>query len=234
MRDFAAEIREQGFGIRRGVVVASVIEGMRASLPVVPSGGVRNALAVSEVLAELARTATVRLLASAVLGERARVTRAILFDKTKRANWRVPWHQDTTIAVRHRVETPGFGPWSVKDGVVHVKPPAAVLESVLTLRLHLDPCDESNGPLVVLPGSHLEGFLNEAQARTLMMDTPSVTCVAGIGDVVAFRPLLMHSSQKSAMANHRRVLHLEFAAGRPAESLEWNEADPDCPPSADR
>jgi hypothetical protein len=54
------------------------------------------------------------------------------------ANWKVAWHQDLTIAVRHRIEVPGFGPWSVKDGVPHVRSPIESLEQMLTVRLHLD------------------------------------------------------------------------------------------------
>ena len=50
-----------------------------------------------------------------------------------------PWHQDLSIAVKERHEVAGFGPWSVKEGVP-VQPPVEILESMLTLRLHLDDC----------------------------------------------------------------------------------------------
>jgi hypothetical protein len=69
--------------------------------------------------------------------------RAIYFDKSSDANWLVPWHQDLTLALRERLESPGFGPWSVKDGIPHVQPPVELLERMLTVRIHFDDADES-------------------------------------------------------------------------------------------
>lgn len=234
MDSFVSDIATEGFAIVRRVVDPRTIEPILELLPPVPSGGVRNAVALSPALASLATHPAMLRLAASVVGKQAIVSRAILFDKTPDANWRVPWHQDTTIAVRRSVDVPGFGPWSVKDGVVHVKPPAAVLEGVLTLRLHLDVCDESNGPLWVLPRTHLQGFLDDGRERTLISEVEPVSCAAAIGDVVAFRPLLLHSSPKSRCASHRRVLHLEFAGGQPAPELEWHDENPARTLSADR
>jgi len=56
------------------------------------------------------------------------MVRSVLFDKTA---GRIGWcrgNQDLTIAVRERHDVVGWGPWSVKDGVVHVQPPREVLE----------------------------------------------------------------------------------------------------------
>ena len=89
-----------------------------------------------------------------------KLVRAILFDKRDGANWPVPWHQDLSLAVAERTELPGWGPWSVKAGVVHVQPPAEYLEQMLALRLHLDDCPAENGALKVLPGTHLFGRLS--------------------------------------------------------------------------
>lgn len=72
------------------------------------------------------------------LGRAARPVRAILFDKTPVTNWGLAWHQDRTIAVSTRHEMPGYGPWSLKAGLQHVEPPFDVIESMLTLRIHLD------------------------------------------------------------------------------------------------
>src|SRR5690606_16226043 len=96
-------------------------------------------------------------LLAALLGPGWRVVRSILFDKTPDANWKVAWHQDLSIAVRERADVAGYGPWSRKDGVVHVEPPTSVLKRMVTLRLHLDDCNAENGPLRVLPGSHAHG-----------------------------------------------------------------------------
>src|SRR5690349_3464988 len=67
--------------------------------------------------------------------------RAIWFNKSAAANWLVAWHQDLAIAVRERVDVPGFEAWSVKEGVPHVQPPAEVLQRMLTVRIHLDDAD---------------------------------------------------------------------------------------------
>lgn len=51
-------------------------------------------------------------LAAAVMDGPARPVRAILFDKTAATNWSLGWHQDRVVAVRERIEVPGFGHWS--------------------------------------------------------------------------------------------------------------------------
>jgi hypothetical protein len=107
------------------VVVRGVLDGAQISelIGVVEErarmesarGGVRNLLDVPEFRV-LANSDAVMSLATAVLGEGAFVVRGILFDKTDAANWKVPWHQDVTIAVTNRIEADGYGPWSVKAG----------------------------------------------------------------------------------------------------------------------
>ena len=68
---------------------------------------VRNLLDVSSEVRELAHSEAVRALVEPVLGERSFPVRGILFDKIPDANWKVPWHQDVTIAVDDRVEAEG-------------------------------------------------------------------------------------------------------------------------------
>lgn len=114
---------------------------------------------------ELARSPEVRALVEPLLGAGAFAVRGILFDKTPDANWKVAWHQDLTIAVRERREVEGFGPWSEKAGVVHVQPPAAVLEQMVTVRLSLGPCGPGNGPVCVIPGSHAHGRLSAEEVQ---------------------------------------------------------------------
>src|SRR4051794_4180110 len=95
--------------------------------------GIRNLLRVT-AFRELADSQAIRALVEPFVGKRGRVVRGILFDKTPGANWNVAWHQDLSIAVRQRIDVPGFGPWSVKSGVVHVQPPRELLEQMLTVR----------------------------------------------------------------------------------------------------
>ena len=135
--------------------------------------------------------------------------RGLMFDKTPGRNWKVAWHRDETVAVAARVEAEGFGPWSVKHGVPHVRPPRAVLAGMLTARLHVDPCGRDNGPLRVRPGSHVGPGRDE------------VTVAAGVGDVLLMRPLLEHASSAATAPDHRRILHLEFAAADLPSGVVW-------------
>jgi predicted GIY-YIG superfamily endonuclease len=74
-------------------------------------------------------------IAGSVLGSACRPVRAILFDKTPTMNWSLAWHQDRAIVVAERVDVEGFGPWTVKSGLIHVAPPVEVLASMVTLRV---------------------------------------------------------------------------------------------------
>src|ERR1700688_924331 len=85
------------------------------------SHGRRTLLALS-VVRELAASAPVRKLAEPVLGRSCFAMKGTFFNKTQESNWKVAWHQDLTIIVQKRLEAPGFGPWTVKAGIVHVQP----------------------------------------------------------------------------------------------------------------
>jgi ectoine hydroxylase-related dioxygenase (phytanoyl-CoA dioxygenase family) len=170
---------------------------------------------------DLVESPAIRALAEPVLGQSAFVVRSIFFDKTPQANWKVTWHQDLTIAVRERIDVPGFTAWSVKDGVVHVQPNVEVLERMLTVRLQLDDCNSANGPLQVLPGSHKSGKLNAAKISEWRKREKPVVCAVPRGGALLMRPLLLHSSSTAAQPNHRRVVHLEFAANALPGGLSW-------------
>jgi ectoine hydroxylase-related dioxygenase (phytanoyl-CoA dioxygenase family) len=163
----------------------------------------------------------VREIVKAVLGDGAVVVRATLFDKTPGANWKVPWHQDLTIAVDGRVERDGYGPWSVKNGVTHVQPPSEVLERMVTVRVHLDPCPVTNGALRVMPGTHGLGRVDQNDVSGYVDESGVVVCAAGAGDALVMRPLLLHASSASTAPGHRRVLHFDYAVGGLGDGVEW-------------
>jgi ectoine hydroxylase-related dioxygenase (phytanoyl-CoA dioxygenase family) len=158
---------------------------------------------------------------TSVLGDRARPTKATFFDKTPQANWKVPWHQDMTIAVRERNDVPGFGPWSVKGGVPHVLAPPDVLQHIVALRLHLDDCDIDNGALHVLPGSHLQGRLSHESLAEMRRSTDEVVVAVPKGGAMLMYPLLAHASSSAKQPQHRRVLHIEYAAIDLPGGLRW-------------
>lgn len=167
--------------------------------------GARNILTICEVRT-IAQDSKLRLLA----GDDMQVVRGIFFDKTPGANWPVAWHQDLTLALRERHDVEGWTNWTVKRGVTHVQAPANILARMITMRLHLDDCGESNGPLRVIAGSHADGILPRAEINK-RVQAGDQTVLANAGDALFMRPLTLHASSPAKMPSHRRVLHLEFA-----------------------
>lgn len=168
--------------------------------------GARNLLAVFPQTQTLWRRPVLVDLLTTVLGSRFGLVRGLYFDKPPEGTWSLPWHRDLTIAVRdHSLPSEQFKNRTTKAGVQHVEAPAEVLQNMLTLRIHLDDVTPENGPLQVLPGSHLINV--DGPPR------PPIAILATAGDVLAMRPLLSHSSSDSqpGTLRHRRLIHLEFA-----------------------
>jgi hypothetical protein len=164
---------------------------------------------------------------AALLGPAYGLVRVLYFDKPPVQTWALPWHKDLTIAVRdNRLPSPHFRKPTRKAGVPHVEAPQELLESMWTVRIHLDDVTEENGPLKIIPGSHYAGkslTTGEALPRTLL---------ARRGDVVLIRPLVEHSSGKSHpdTQRHRRVLHLEFSGWRDLpDGYTWHDFIPRTP-----
>lgn len=151
----------------------------------------------------------------------ARPVRAVMFDKSPASNWIVAWHQDRTIPVRERREATGFGPWSHKDGVLHVAPPFEVLSRMVTLRLHLDEVDLDNAPLRVAVGSHRIGRVAAAGAAEQARSMEQRVCLAGAGDIWAYRTPILHASDRASGDRRRRVLQVDYADFDLPEGLQW-------------
>ena len=164
--------------------------------------------AIGAVAARLTSTAT-------------RPVRVVLFDKTADANWGVAWHQDRTIPVLKRIEVEGFGPWSSKDGVLHVAPPFEVLERMVTLRVHLDDVDADNAPLEVAVGSHRLGRVPARDATMVAGSQSQTICLARTGDIWAYRTPVLHASSPSLKETRRRVLQVDYADFDLPGGLRW-------------
>ena len=149
------------------------------------------------------------------------LTKAIYFDKPAGSNWLVAWHQDVMIAVDRRLDFPGYGPWASKQGETTVLPPRQILESIITVRLHLDDCDETNGALRVVPASHQHGVIPNSEHPAYTPNT--VTCPVPAGGVMLMQPLTLHASNRSTSNRPRRVVHLEFSASELPAGLQWRE-----------
>jgi len=156
---------------------------------------------------------------SDVLGPTFGLVRALYFDKPPDRTWSLPWHQDLTVAVKEHLPADGFSKPTTKEGVTHYEAPTKLLERMVTVRIHLDPVGDDNGPLEVIQGSHLFG------KQINLHSGPIHLIHAAAGDCLIMRPLLVHASGPSHAdsTRHRRILHLEFAADpRPAPDLEWH------------
>lgn len=186
--------------------------------------GVRNLLRDCGSVRAFANDSKAFEIAKSFIGENARPVRSILFDKTPATNWYVTWHQDVSIAVAERVDIENYGPWSVKENVIHVQPPKEILEQMVSLRIHLDPCPEENGAIKFIAGSHTVGHIDPAKIPDIAENSQSVICAAEIGDIIAMRPLILHASSKSKTPDHRRVLHIEYSAAQLPSGLQWSEA----------
>jgi hypothetical protein len=143
------------------------------------------------------------------LGMNFGLVRALFFDKPPERTWSLPWHKDTSIAVKdNSLPSNVFTRPTLKADVPHVIAHDDILKRMLTLRIHLDDVNDENGPLRVIPGSHVS-----CESEGLGVNQ-AVTVYAIEGDVLAMRPLISHSSGASVegTTRHRRILHLEFAA----------------------
>jgi ectoine hydroxylase-related dioxygenase (phytanoyl-CoA dioxygenase family) len=210
-------LERDGYILIEGLFDSKTIEALRAAFADADVArserggdtfGARNILALPEVRT-VARSPALMLVAGMA------AVRGIFFDKTPAANWPVAWHQDLTLALATRNDTPGWTNWTVKRGINHVQAPADVLARMVTMRLHLDDCGEDNGALRVAPGSHGDGILGRAEIATRTKSS-EVTVTAKAGDALFMKPLLLHASSPAREPSHRRVLHLEFA---PADLL---------------
>ncbi len=195
------------------------LEKAFAALPDEQAGlRLRNIEALHSILSPAGHIGRI---AASVLGNACRPVRALLFDKTATTNWSLPWHQDRTIVVTTRREVEGFGPWTVKDGLIHVAPPIEILAGMVTLRAHLDDVPFANAPLLVAPGSHHFGRIAERDIPDVVAQCGIATCLAERGDVWLYATPILHASEAASQPRRRRVLQVDFAVGRLPQGLEW-------------
>lgn len=172
---------------------------------------------VREVAAEARRT----LINARRLPPASLAIQAIAFDKTPAANWKVTWHQDVMFPFARPVSVEGFTLPSKKDGVDYARPPRHVLEALLAVRIHLDDCDETNGPLRVSPGTHQQGVIRSTDLADVVTRHGEIACLARAGDALLMKPLLLHASSPATAPKHRRVLHFVYHSGE-AMAEPWH------------
>lgn len=185
-------------------IEAAVLESLRDS--VFPDEGPgQRCMLDNPLVKQTAIALRSELIKSGFLPEGAVAIQAIAFDKTPATNWKVTWHQDLMFPFARPVTTPGFDLPSIKDGIDYARPPRSVLEELLAVRLHLDDCDETNGPLRVAPGSHRHGILKSTEVHRTVEHHGETPCLAKTGEALLMRPLLLHASSPAISPKHRRA-----------------------------
>ncbi|WP_232731512.1 phytanoyl-CoA dioxygenase family protein [Tenacibaculum sp. SZ-18] len=149
------------------------------------------------------------------------LTKAIFFNKPKMSNWFVSYHQDLSISVKNKSNEEGFQNWTVKDNQLGVIPPKQILNNTVTMRIHLDRTDESNGALKVIPKSHSKGIIRIDESFKINNYEKEFLCEVEEGGVMIMKPLLLHASERSVSNFDRRVIHLEFC--NTDVPMEWLE-----------
>ncbi len=214
----ARAVKNDGFAILRDCLGEPTVKRLTESLDA-SRYGQRNLLR-EPVAQDLARAPEVRRIVESVLGSDCFAVKGILFNKTQKSNWKVPWHQDLTITAQNRLEVEGFGPWTTKAGVENVQAPTGVLSQLLAIRIHLDDNDDKNGPLRVIPASHRFGRLTSEQVAA-WDKSKSAVCLVPRGGALVMRPLLLHASSACKLPRSRRVIHLEYSSAELPGGLRW-------------
>lgn len=232
MMQYKEELEQQGYTVIPDVFsetsvkeMISVIDSVDQNSPFFRKTGdlfaIRRFLQEVPAIIPLIFTPSIKQIVRELFGEHHLPVKSIYFDKPGQSNWFVAWHQDLTISVTKKLPVAGYGPWTVKPGQYAVQPPTSILESIYTLRIHLDDTGEENGALKVLPGSHAKGILRAGEIDS--NQTPDVSCYVKRGGIMIMRPLLMHASGRSTNGHNRRVIHIEFSDQELASGLQWAE-----------
>lgn len=217
-----AQLKESGYAVIPGVVGCDEISRIERFLDddgnaMAGTRRLINRPWCREIAARLARDARL----SEALPANSRPVQCTLFVKSTTSNWLVSIHQDLSIPVAERVDNPEYHGWSEKEGELFVQPPVSILNDVVAVRLHLDDCDERNGALRVVPGSHRAGRLTATEATRVRRAQGEVCVGVSRGGAMVMKPLLLHGSSKISINNRRRVLHFVFGPASLPSPLRW-------------
>ena len=92
---------------------------------------------------------------------------------------------------------------------------------MVTLRVHLDDVPATNAPLLIAPGSHRYGRIQEQAVAAVVARCGIATCLAKAGDIWAYATPILHASSVATTPAHRRVLQVDFSADALPGGLEW-------------
>jgi hypothetical protein len=172
--------------------------------------GARGLLAARPVLKSRLSELMLDELAARALARAAFAIDAVFLDKHLDANWGVPGHQDVIVPIPPHAERALVRNYRLREDLAYGEPEESVLEELVAIRIHFDDAGAENGALEVVAGSHARGRLSEAQIRGVPLDAYT-RCESRAGDVLVFKPLLLHRSSRSVASQRRRVLQVLYA-----------------------
>lgn len=184
---------------------------------------IRQLLKTIPELKSLLFTGSLKHILHANFSKEAFLTKAIYFNKPPNSNWFVSYHQDLSISVHEKIDTPSYTLWTKKKGQIGVIPPIDILDDIITIRIHLDETNENNGALKVVPSSHNKGIIRSEYFYKYTQTEKM--CNALPGDVLLMKPLTLHASNKTVNNTPRRIIHLEFSTKSLHGDLKWLEKE---------
>jgi Phytanoyl-CoA dioxygenase (PhyH) len=217
----AIDLAQDGFTIMPSVLSETECHGLDDVLELAPlrHAGSRNLLDnqwCADLSVRVRNSPALKQLLSSLVA-----VQCTYFDKNPEVNWLVSVHQDLSIPVKARIDGCGLTGWNVKEGRTFVQAPVDLLENLIAVRLHLDDSGPDNGPLRVVPRSHLLGRLPSDVQAALRLEFGDVECHVPRGGALFMRPLLLHASSKTTGTRPRRVLHFLFGPKELPFGLEW-------------
>jgi hypothetical protein len=220
-----SQFKKSGYFVIPAVIDAVLNRRLGAFVGGLANGGAGSRRLLDEAwCARLAGALRGNARMNSLLPRNAVAVQCTLFDKSPTKNWLVALHQDLSIPVKSRVDSPECSGWSEKEGQLYVQPPFSVLEQLVAVRVHLDDCPAESGALRVVPRSHLEGRVDRARAEALRLEHGETVVPVDRGGALVMRPLILHASSKATSMNPRRVLHFVFGPPTLPFGLEWRWA----------
>lgn len=142
-------LKEDGFQIIEKVYSPKEIDDILkilSSKEIEQKFGVREFLLDHPEIQEKVFTPKLKKLIQSISFNCQKSIKSIYFNKPPSANWIVNWHQDLTINLKNRYEVESYKNWRTKKERVVVQPDQAMLESIFTIRIHLDDCTKKMVP----------------------------------------------------------------------------------------
>ncbi len=187
-------ITADGVAILPAVLTSDEIDAIKAEVSVdhetMRRTGIRNLEKTFGSIARVAAAPSVLSIAASLLGRDSSARSCAVLRQNPGAKLVCGLASGSNRRAKPPTRNARLGPWTNKDGVDHVQPPLAVLNQMVTMRLHVDDADEEWSCLRVITDCHRLGILTQDEiVRTAAASTPKA-CVVASGDAGIMRPLI--------------------------------------------